>query len=113
MLVVEDSPPLQKLFFFVALRSKLELVEVLNSAEARILPDDLRIDVAIVSVRYDEEAYALIEQLRARAIPVIANTEGLYPEQHRRALAAGANRCFSIPVQAQQLIDLVNELLSR
>lgn len=113
VLIVEGAIPMRKLYEFVLRRcgEGLDRVEAKDVLDARRQLDAHHFELAIVDVQSDERSYALIEELRARGVPVFARTESIEPWQERRASAAGAVRCFSIPFRTHELQALVENLL--
>jgi two-component system chemotaxis response regulator CheY len=117
-LVVEDSPPMRKMIVFALSRVREVLVtEADDGVDALRRIANTRFDLIITDINMPIlDGLKLVKRLRAdeayKDVPiVIITTEGA-EEDRQRALALGANAYITKPIQAQQVISLVREILS-
>ena len=117
-LVVEDSPPMRKMIVFALSRVReLKVVEADDGVDALRRIAGMRFDIIITDINMPIlDGLKLVKRLRAddayKEVPiVIITTEGA-EEDRQRALALGANAYITKPIQAQQVISLVREILN-
>ena len=117
-LVVEDSPPMRKMIVFALSRVReLDVVEADDGVDALRRIAGTKFDIIITDINMTIlDGLKLVKRLRAddnyKDVPiVIITTEGA-AEDRQRALALGANAYITKPIQAQQVISLVREILS-
>ncbi|WP_052556214.1 response regulator [Enhygromyxa salina] len=117
-LVVEDSPPMRKMIVFALSRVReLDVVEADDGVDALRRIAGTKFDIIITDINMPIlDGLKLVKRLRAddnyKDVPiVIITTEGA-AEDRQRALALGANAYITKPIQAQQVILLVREILS-
>lgn len=117
-LVVEDSPPMRKMIVFALSRVReLDVVEADDGVDALRRIAGTKFDIIITDINMPIlDGLKLVKRLRAdenyKDVPiVIITTEGA-AEDRQRALALGANAYITKPIQAQQVISLVREILS-
>ncbi|WP_045116241.1 response regulator [Plesiocystis pacifica] len=116
-LVVEDSPPMRKMIVFALSRvSELDVVEADDGVDALRRIAGTKFDIIITDINMPIlDGLKLVKRLRAddnyKDVPiVIITTEGA-AEDRQRALALGANAYITKPIQAQQVIGLVRQIL--
>src|SRR5512134_757138 len=117
-LVVEDSPPMRKMIVFALSRIReLSVIEADDGVDALRRIAATKFDIIITDINMPIlDGLKLVKRLRAdenyKDVPiVIITTEGA-AEDRQRALALGANAYITKPIQAQQVISLVREILS-
>ena len=117
-LVVEDSPPMRKMIVFALSRVReLDVVEADDGVDALRRIAGTKFDIIITDINMPIlDGLKLVKRLRAaenyKDVPiVIITTEGA-AEDRQRALTLGANAYITKPIQAQQVISLVREILS-
>ena len=117
-LVVEDSPPMRKMIVFALSRVReLDVVEADDGVDALRRIAGTKFDIIITDINMPIlDGLKLVKRLRAddnyKDVPiVIITTEGA-AEDRQRALALGANAYITKPIQAQQVIGLVREILA-
>ncbi len=117
-LVVEDSPPMRKMIVFALSRVReLDVVEADDGVDALRRIAATKFDIIITDINMPIlDGLKLVKRLRAdenyKDVPiVIITTEGA-AEDRQRALALGANAYITKPIQAQQVISLVREILN-
>jgi len=117
VLVVEDDLDARDLLIVLLSRHGAEVLAVTTVREAmeRLAsekPDVLLSDISLPR----EDAYALIEQLRAQPayqqgrLPVIALTARATPEERRRTLEAGFQAYLTKPIDEMELVALISSL---
>ena len=94
---------------FKAHERRLDVRLVDNGIDALVLvgafqPHVIVLDVFMPEVDGIEVCRRLKEREETRAIDVIIASGSLTPEIERKALAAGARRCFSKPVELRTLL---------
>lgn len=116
-LVVEDSPPMRKMIVFALSRVReLDVVEADDGVDALRRIAGTKFDIIITDINMPIlDGLKLVKRLRAddnyKDVPiVIITTEGA-AEDRQRALTLGANAYITKPIQAQQVISLVREIL--
>ena len=116
-LVVEDSPPMRKMIVFALSRVReLDVVEADDGVDALRRIAGTKFDIIITDINMPIlDGLKLVKRLRAddnyKDVPiVIITTEGA-AEDRQRALALGANAYITKPIQAQQVIGLVRQIL--
>jgi len=114
---VEDSPPMRKMIVFALSRVReLDVVEADDGVDALRRIAGTKFDIIITDINMPIlDGLKLVKRLRAddnyKDVPiVIITTEGA-AEDRQRALALGANAYITKPIQAQQVITLVREIL--
>ena len=117
-LVVEDSPPMRKMIVFALSRVReLAVTEADDGVDALRRIAGTKFDIIITDINMPIlDGLKLVKRLRAdenyKDVPiVIITTEGA-AEDRQRALALGANAYITKPIQAQQVISLVREILN-
>ena len=116
-LVVEDSPPMRKMIVFALSRVReLDVVEADDGVDALRRIAGTKFDIIITDINMPIlDGLKLVKRLRAddnyKDVPiVIITTEGA-AEDRQRALTLGASAYITKPIQAQQVISLVREIL--
>jgi two-component system chemotaxis response regulator CheY len=117
-LVVEDSPPMRKMIVFALSRVReLDVVEADDGVDALRRIAGTKFDIIITDINMPildglKHVKRLLADDNYQDVPiVIITTEGA-AEDRQRALALGANAYITKPIQAQQVISLVREILS-
>ena len=117
-LVVDDSPPMRKMIVFALSRIRgLDLVEADDGVDALRKLAGRRFNLIITDINMPIlDGLKLVKRLRAdehySEVPIIIITTEGAAEDRQRALALGANAYITKPIQAQQVISLVREILS-
>ncbi len=116
VLLVEDNPANQKLATYI-LQDRGHVVEIAGDGqEALCLTDQNRYDVILMDVQMPGmnglEATAAIRKREAedQRVPIIAMTAHAMKGDRDRCLSAGMNAYLSKPVDAQEMIGLVESL---
>ena len=116
VLLVEDNPANQKLAAYI-LQDRGHLVEMAGDGqEALYLTEQNRYDVILMDVQMPEmdglEATAAIRKREdgGSRVPIIAMTAHAMKSDRDRCLAAGMDGYLSKPVNAQEMIGLVESL---
>jgi PAS domain S-box-containing protein len=116
VLLVEDNPANQKLATYI-LQDRGHTVEIAGDGqEAIYLTEQDRYDVILMDVQMPGmnglEATAAIRKREdgGRRVPIIAMTAHVMRGDRERCLAAGMNGYLSKPVNAQEMIGLVESL---
>jgi PAS domain S-box-containing protein len=118
VLVVDDSEINQEIAMHMLLREGARVHLASNGREAlAVLKDDpAAIDLVLMDVQMPEldglQATRLLrEDATLRHLPVIALTAGALTEERRRAIDAGMDRFLTKPLDPEQLMAAVIELL--
>ena len=116
LLVVEDNPAIQKLLRYL-LQERGHRVEIAGEGqEAVYLSQESAYDAILMDVQMPGmsglEATAAIRRREAEGhrVPIIAMTAHAMPDDRERCLAAGMDGYLSKPVDARQIIALVEDL---
>lgn len=118
ILIVEDSPTMRQLISFAMKRiPDSHVIEATDGVDALKKMSGDKIDIILADINMPVmDGLKLVSLVRGNAsykdIPiVIITTEGA-EEDRKRALSIGANAYLPKPIQTQELIKLVNSLLS-
>ena len=116
ILVVDDSPVVQRLISLTLQRSDHDVFAVSSGYEALDLLDAIHIDLAIIDLAMPEmDGLTLLRALRANVrhpyFPVVMLTAS--GQDHDRLIArdAGANDFLTKPASSRVLTDIVSRLL--
>ena len=116
-LVVEDSTPMRQLIV-AALDAipGLEVVEAGDGLDALRKIAGARFDIILTDINMPIlDGLKLVKRLRSdeayREVPVVIITTESAEEDRQRALALGATAYLTKPVQAREVVPLVQELL--
>ncbi|MEE9386487.1 MAG: response regulator [Nannocystaceae bacterium] len=116
-LVVEDSPPMRKMIVFALSRVRgLRVVEADDGVEALRQIAGTRFDIILTDLNMPIlDGLKLVRRLRDddayKDVPIIIITTEGAREDRERALALGANAYITKPIQAQEVISLVRDIL--
>ena len=117
-LIVEDSPMMRQLLVFALSRIKnLAVMEADDGVDALKKLAQGRFDIIIADINMPiMDGLKLVKRIRSdsvhKDVPImIVTTEGA-EEDRQRALALGANRYITKPIQAPQVISEVKKLLN-
>ena len=116
-LVVEDSPPMRKMIVFALSRVRqINVFEANDGVDALRKIASTRFDIVLTDINMPIlDGLKLIKRLRAdesyRDVPIIIITTEGAEEDRQRALALGATAYITKPIQAQQVIQRVREIL--
>ena len=117
ILVVEDSPTMRQLVVFALRRipgchcdqadDGVDALKQLNQADYDLVVTDINMPIMdglklVGMIRKDE---------RHKDVPIVIITTEGGAEDRERALALGANAYITKPIRAQQVLDVVTELL--
>jgi len=116
ILIVDDSPVIQRLLSLTLQRERHDILTVSNGFEALELLGDRQIDLAIVDLAMPEmDGLTLLKAIRADAthphLPVIMLTASGQDQDRVTARAAGANDFLTKPASSRVLIETVGRLL--
>ena len=119
ILIVEDSPTMRQLVSFALRRLKdTRVTEAIDGVEALRLVAEDHYDVILADINMPVmDGLKLVHHLRGtpeyKDIPiVIITTEGA-DEDRQRAMALGANAYLTKPIQTQELVRIVSQLLEK
>ena len=117
-LVVEDSPMMRQLLVFALARIKaLTVTEAEDGVDGLRKLAGNRFDLVITDINMPiMDGLKLVKVVRSNpsteGLPIIIITTEGAEEDRKRGLALGANAYITKPIQAQQVISLVREILS-
>jgi CheY-like chemotaxis protein len=119
LLVVDSNHDTRELFTFAFEVNGATVTAVASAEEAIVAIDSLKPDVIISEIRLDDEdGYSLIRKVRglkskqSSSIPAIAVTTLASNLDRIEALAAGFQRCFTKPVDLDNLIAAIGRLIA-
>ncbi len=116
-LVTEDSPTMRQLIVFALRRiPTLKVTEADDGVDALKKMQTGKFDILITDINMPVmDGLKLVSMVRKdqvhKNIPIIVITTEGAQEDRQRALALGANAYITKPIQAQQVINTVKELL--
>ena len=117
-LVVEDSPTMRQLITFALKRIPgSKVVEANDGIDALKKLSQSKIDVILTDINIPiMDGLKLVSMVRNdpayKAIPIIIITTEGADEDRKRGLALGANAYIAKPIQTQELLNIVNQILS-
>jgi signal transduction histidine kinase/ActR/RegA family two-component response regulator len=120
ILVVDDEPDMRSLAEFILLQQGAQVTVASSAAEAlfavsQFVPHVLLCDIGMPEM----DGYALMQQIRARSpeaggkIPAIALTAYAGEYDRRQALAAGFQRHISKPVEPDELVKAIVQVVNQ
>ena len=118
-LVVEDSPTMRQLITFALKRIPgSKIVEANDGIDALKKLSTQQFDIILTDINMPiMDGLKLVSMVRNdpvhRAIPIIIITTEGADEDRKRGLALGANAYIAKPIQTTDLLNVVNEILSR
>jgi len=117
-LVVEDSPTMRQLITFALKRIPgSKVVEANDGIDALKKLSQNKIDVILTDINMPiMDGLKLVSMVRNdpayKTIPIIIITTEGADEDRKRGLALGANAYVAKPIQTQDLLNIVNQILS-
>lgn len=120
VLVVEDDTDSRELITFVLEQYGAEAIAVASTAQALSTLEKLKPDVLVSDIGMpQEDGYALIRKVRASEskqedpIPAVALTAYAREEDYKQAIEAGFQRHIPKPVEPNELVAAVAQLVGR
>jgi CheY-like chemotaxis protein len=120
VLVVEDDTDSRDLITFVLEQYGAQAIAVASTAQALLTLEKLKPDILVSDIGMpQEDGYALIRKVRAREsnpadpIPAVALTAYAREEDYKRAIDAGFQRHIPKPVEPNELVAAVAQLVRR
>jgi two-component system, chemotaxis family, chemotaxis protein CheY len=116
ILVVDDSPVMQRLLTLMLERNEHEVIAAGNGREATTYLEQRRVDLIITDVNMPEmDGLTLLQQLRANSrhkdLPVVVLTASSQEGIRRIAAQRGANGFLTRPTSSWELKEIVNHCL--
>jgi len=117
ILVVDDYSTSQRLLGFILRQNDHTVVTAIHGRGALEQLAERSIDLVITDLSMPEmDGMTLLQELRANPrfqnLPVIILTGSAYAQDNTRAKAAGATLFLTKPVESEELIAMVNRLLT-
>ncbi|MBD1852572.1 ATP-binding protein [Leptolyngbya sp. FACHB-711] len=120
ILVVDDEPDMRNLAEFILLQQGAQVTVASSAAEALLAVSQFVPHVLLCDIGMPEmDGYALMQQIRARSpeaggkIPAIALTAYAGEYDRRQALAAGFQRHISKPVEPDELVKAIVQVVNQ
>lgn len=118
ILLVEDDKPNRDILTRRLSRSGYEVLTAATGEEARNLATAELPDVVLMDVGLpDLDGWEVTRQLRAnpttQALPIIALTGYIMPDERESAIQAGCNDFHAKPVEYARLLQQISELLPK
>ena len=116
-LVVEDSPTMRQLIVFALNRIRgLNVLEANDGVDALRKLTAQRLDIIVTDINMPiMDGLKLVRRVRSdeamKDIPIIIITTEGAEEDRKRGLALGANAYVPKPIQAAELLTIVNQIL--
>jgi two-component system chemotaxis response regulator CheY len=117
-LVVEDSPTMRQLITFALKRIPgSKVVEANDGIDALKKLSTNKIDLILTDINMPiMDGLKLVSMVRNdpayKALPIIIITTEGAEEDRKRGLALGANAYIAKPIQTQDLLNIVNQILT-
>ncbi|OGW40037.1 MAG: two-component system response regulator [Nitrospirae bacterium RBG_13_39_12] len=118
ILIVEDSPTMRQLISFTVKRiPESRVIEATDGVDAFKKLSSEKIDIILADINMPVmDGLKLVSLVRGNVhyknIPIIMITTEGAEEDKKKALAIGANAYLTKPIMSQELLKLVNSLLS-
>jgi CheY-like chemotaxis protein len=117
ILVVDDSPTIQRLLSLILQRNDHTTVTMDNGRDALMFLADSDVDLVVTDVNMPEmSGLTLLKQLRAnertRDLPVIIRTASIQEYVRQAASQNGASGFLAQPTSSWELKELVNRCLA-
>jgi CheY-like chemotaxis protein len=117
ILVVDDSPVMQRLLTLMLERNEHEVIAAGSGREAVSYLESERVDLVITDVKMpDGDGLTLLQQLRAdnrhKELPVVVLTASGEEGIRRLAAQRGANGFLTRPTSSWELKEIVNHCLA-
>jgi len=118
ILVVDDSPVLQRVLGFTLKREGHTLVAALDGFEALERLAQVKVDLAIIDLAMPEmDGLTLLRRLRAderyRGLPILMLTASGQDQDRFTAEAEGVDAFLTKPASSRELVDVTNRLLAQ
>jgi two-component system, cell cycle response regulator DivK len=118
ILLVEDDKPNLEILVRRLTRSGYQVLTATTGAEARDLATTELPDVVLMDVGLpDHDGWEITRQLRAhpatQALPIIALTGHIMPDERESAIQAGCNDFHGKPVEFPRLLEQIAALLGK
>ena len=116
ILVVDDHIPNKRLLSFILEQSAFSVITALNGVQALERLAESQIDLVITDLSMPEmDGLTLMSHVRAdtrfKELPVIVLTASGAERDLMRASNSGANACLTKPVDSQELVNMVSQLV--
>lgn len=116
ILVVDDSPVMQRLLTLMLERDEHEVIALGNGREAASYLEQATVDLMITDVNMpDVDGLTLLQQLRSdsrhKDLPIVVLTASSQDEIRRMAARRGANGFLTRPTSSWELKEIVNHCL--
>lgn len=116
ILVVDDHSPNQRLLSFILEQHNFSVVTALNGIQALEQLEDNLIDLVVTDLSMPKmDGLTLMRHIRAderyKQLPIVVLTASGYERDLVRAGTSGANACLTKPIDSQELVSLVSQLI--
>jgi two-component system chemotaxis response regulator CheY len=120
VLLVDDSQTMREIFKVYLMGGKYVFTEAATAARALQLLRLVKTDIVVADVNMPGmDGLEFVKQVRAnerpevRTVPVVLISGDKSQELGARAVAAGANAFLRKPVDAQQMVTLIEQLIAK
>ena len=116
ILVVDDHSPNQRLLSFILEQHDFSVVTALNGIQALERLEDNLIDLVVTDLSMPKmDGLTLMRHVRAddryKLLPIVVLTASGLERDLVRASNSGANACLTKPIDSQELVTLVSQLV--
>lgn len=118
ILVVDDHIPNQRLLSFILQQNAFSVITALNGVQALERLAESQIDLVVTDLSMPKmDGLTLMSHIRAdtryKGLPIIVLTASGAERDHTRASNSGANACLIKPVDSQELVNMVSQLIGQ
>ena len=117
ILVVDDHSPNQRLLSFILEQNHFSVVTALNGVQALERLEESPVDLVVTDLSMPKmDGLTLMKHVRTderyKQLPIVVLTASGYERDLVRASDSGANACLTKPIDSQELVTLVSQLVA-
>jgi len=118
ILVVDDHSPNQRLLSFILEQNHFSVVTALNGVQALERLEESPVDLVVTDLSMPKmDGLTLMKHVRTderyKQLPIVVLTASGYERDLVRASNSGANACLTKPIDSQELVSLVSQLVAQ
>lgn len=118
ILVVDDHSPNQRLLSFILEQNDFSVVTAINGIQALERLAEEPIDLVVTDLSMPKmDGLTLMHHVRRddryKELPIVVLTASGYERDLVRASSSGANACLTKPIDSQEFVTVVNQLVEQ
>lgn len=116
ILVVDDHSPNQRLLSFILEQNDFSVITALNGIQALERLAEGPVDLVVTDLSMPKmDGLTLMHHVRRddryKQLPIVVLTASGYERDLVRASSSGANACLTKPIDSQEFVTVVNQLV--